>query len=128
MSRVLTVIEYPYAADTPAGVAYHEAYLQACIRDSVLNHNEAPFASHQMYTRALDDSDPHERRKGIIVGLAFAEACSRSVFYVDLGMSRGMRDYGLPAAEKAQREVVYRRLGGAWSAGGCDALATEPKK
>jgi hypothetical protein len=110
------VIESPFKGETKAQEAYHKAYLQACLRDSILNHGEAPFASHQLYTEALDDGDAREREIGISIGLEFAKACTRSVFYVDLGMSEGMQRYAWPAAEGAGREIVIRRLGGVWSA------------
>jgi hypothetical protein len=113
--RERVVIESPFKGLDKAGEALHRAYLQACIRDSILNYHEAPFASHQMYTDALDDGQAHEREIGIEVGLVFAGVCTRSVFYTDFGMSEGMRRYGIPAAEKAEREVSYRTLGGVWS-------------
>lgn len=117
MTRPIVVIESPYAADDPAQfqLAYHRAYLQACIRDSILVHGEIPFASHQMYTDALDDDEPSERELGILAGLVFATFCGSSIFYIDLGMSPGMSKYGLPGAEKACREIVYRKLGGVWT-------------
>lgn len=83
--RVL--LESPYAGDIEA----NREYLQRCIRHSVLSKYEAPFASHQMYTQALDDDVPHERAMGIDAGFAWGAVAEAAVFYLDRGMSRGMR-------------------------------------
>jgi hypothetical protein len=115
-SRKYAVIESPFKGENKAQETLHRAYLEACLRDSILNHGEAPIASHKLYTDALDDSVANERAIGIHVGLELAKVCARSVFYIDLGMSEGMERYGLPGARAAKREVIYRRLGGMWSA------------
>lgn len=83
MKRV--IIESPYAGD----VATNLAYLQECIRDS-LRRGEAPFASHQMYTQALDDRDIDQRTLGITAGFAWRASADLVVFYEDLGWSPGM--------------------------------------
>ena len=101
-NRKPVVIESPFKGETKAQESLHRAYLEACLRDSILKHGEAPIAS--------------QREIGIHVGLELAKVCERSVFYIDLGMSSGMERYGLPGAHAAEREIVYRRLGGMWSA------------
>jgi hypothetical protein len=108
------VVESPYAAGTIVEVAYNRAYLQACLRDCLLR-GEYPFASHHMYTEALDDQDEAERELGIVAGLDFARCCVRSVFYTDLGMSPGMVKYGHRAALESGREIEHRKLGAPWS-------------
>jgi len=60
------ILESPYAGD----VATNGRYLQACIRDSIVR-GEAPFASHLMYTEALDDGIEAERAAGIAAGFAW---------------------------------------------------------
>lgn len=82
-------------------------YLDACLRDS-LRRGEAPFASHRMYTSALDDSKPEERELGIRAGFAWRSAADATVFYTDLGWSRGMR---------AGEEHARRATDSNWAAG-----------
>lgn len=98
----LVQLESPYAGD----VAGNKAYLQECIRDCV-RRGESPYASHQMLTEAFNDLDPHERELGISVGFAWRRVAAVTVFYVDRGWSRGMRqaldecqNNGLPYEER----------------------------
>ena len=93
----LVIIESPYAGDVAANVNY----ARLCMRDS-LNRGESPLASHLLYTQPgiLDDDIPSERQLGIDAGLAWRKAAQFSVFYVDLGWSRGM----LAAKEIYERE------------------------
>jgi hypothetical protein len=79
------VIESPYSGDTVANVAY----LQRCIAHSI-KMLEAPFASHQMYTIALDDEDPEQRILGIECGYTWLRKAKYQAFYLDLGWSPGM--------------------------------------
>lgn len=101
MKRV--IIESPYAGD----VAGNEAYLRRCILDC-LRRGEAPFASHRMYTDALDDVNPEERVLGIDAGFAWRHVAELTVFYIDRGWSNGMRLglahcqlHGLPYEERS---------------------------
>lgn len=84
MKRV--IIESPFAGD----VERNKTYLRSCIRDSILR-GEAPFASHRMYTDALDDLLPEERKLGIEAGFAWRVVANLTAFYVDYGYSGGMR-------------------------------------
>jgi hypothetical protein len=83
----LVVIESPYAGD----IEMNMEYLEDCIRDSI-SRGEAPFASHAIYPKVLDDNNPIERAKGIQMGMAWAMQCKHVVFYIDLGMSKGMKE------------------------------------
>src|SRR5262245_9240670 len=91
----------------------NRAYLQACIRDS-LRRGEAPFASHQMYTQALDDDDPLDRQLGISAGFEWHCAADYVVVYADRGVSSGM-EAGIRNAARLGLDVTYRRLGGPWA-------------
>lgn len=104
VARPLVVLESPYAGDTRR----NEAYLRACLRDS-LERGEAPYASHRMYTDALDDDDPAERKLGIEAGFAWGQVAALRAFYVDLGWSRGMR-FGELAAAEIDQPTEIRRL------------------
>lgn len=83
MKRV--ILESPFAGD----FARNKVYLQLCIC-WCLAHDLAPFASHQMYTEALDDTNPAERTLGITAGFAWWDAAEEILFFTDFGMSPGM--------------------------------------
>jgi hypothetical protein len=98
----LVVIESPYAArQAPRGLAgvaaesyllrlnANRLYLNAAIRDC-LSRGEAPFASHAMYTCALDDNNGQERALGIQAGFEIGKRLDARVFYLDKGLSPGM--------------------------------------
>lgn len=104
MRRV--ILESPYAGNVEANVEY----ARACVRDS-LARNEAPIASHLLYTQPgiLDDELPEERQRGIDAGLAWLAVSDGTVVYTDRGISRGM-EYGISAAKSAGKPVEYRSL------------------
>jgi len=88
ITRVLLIS--PFRADNPTLRGNNRKYLRRAIRDSIINHGEAPFASHEMYTRALDDNEPREREIGVNLLLAWFHHAEKMVVYADLGISRGM--------------------------------------
>ena len=106
----LVVIESPYAGNVDRNLRY----LRACLRDSLMR-GEAPFASHALYTQpgVLDDGVPEERRHGIEAGFAWRRRADAVVFYVDLGISRGMEE-ALARAAQEGLTTEHRFLGGAW--------------
>lgn len=83
----LVIIESPYAGDVESNIAY----AKLCMNDS-LNRNEAPLASHLLYTQPgiLNDGILDERNLGINAGLAWSRVADYAVFYMDLGCSPGM--------------------------------------
>ena len=99
------IIESPFAGD----VERNKRYLAACMRDCILNHKEAPFASHGLYTVALDDNNPVERDAGIKAGFAWGCAAQKVVVYYDFGVSGGMK-LGIENANKLDLPVEMRRL------------------
>jgi hypothetical protein len=84
------VIESPWAG--LGGGEKAQRYLRACIRD-VLSRNEIPWASHAMlaWTEALYDDDPEQRSEGLEVNKRVIERADLVAFYVDFGMSPGMK-------------------------------------
>lgn len=100
------ILESPFAGD----VATNRAYAIQCLRDSLLR-GEAPFASHLLYTEALDDTLPVERAMGIEAGLAIGKHAAKTVVYTDRGISRGMQ-YGIDRAISEKRPVEYRTIKG----------------
>lgn len=92
--RKICIVESPYAARAHDGVFYtvedNKAYLQKAIRHAIAA-GYAPFASHQMYTDALDDSIPAERALGMSMLEPYLKIASVIRFYVDRGLSSGMQ-------------------------------------
>lgn len=106
MNRV--IIESPYRGETREQKLKNKIYLQECINDS-LRRGEAPFASHQMYTDALDDNVPNQRTWGVYAGYEWWDAANKIVFYVDYGWSTGMR-WARERAKARGRQVEERRI------------------
>jgi hypothetical protein len=104
------VIESPFAGDTERNLRY----LRACMHHSI-THDEAPYASHGLYTQSgvLDDLEPRERELGIVAGFCWRDVADLTVVYRDLGVSSGMQ-YGIDDAIRKGRPVEYRELGGEW--------------
>ena len=97
-------LESPWKGD----IERNEKYLQECIKHCIYL-NEAPFASHWMYTKALNDSNSHERAIGIQAGYGWMQYASAVVFYIDYGMSSGMHN-ALDAALALGKEITFRKL------------------
>jgi hypothetical protein len=106
---LFVIVESPYAGEVEA----NEAYARRALHHSLVVCGEAPFASHLLYTQpgVLDDLIPDERQHGIDAGLELAKRADLSAFYVDRGISRGMK-YGLASAIKNGRPVEIRSLYG----------------
>jgi hypothetical protein len=94
------------------------AYARACLHDCLVNHNQAPYASHLLYTQEgiLDDDIPDERKLGIEAGLEIGRFAKRRIFYVDRGFSSGMK-WGFQFAQEIDQVCEIRRLGGKWDVG-----------
>ena len=104
------IIESPYAGDIDKNMRY----LRACMRDCLLR-DEAPFASHALYTQegVLRDEIHEERKHGIEAGFAWRSVSDATIVYTDLGTSRGM-EYGIAHAKELNHPIEYRTLGGEW--------------
>jgi hypothetical protein len=104
----LVVIESPFAGE----VALNVEYARAALSDS-LRRGEAPFASHLLYTQVLDDLVPVQREQGIAAGFAWGQAAELHAFYVDRGISRGMRiALGRVLDQRARLAFEFRSLHG----------------
>ena len=105
------IIESPYAGGDELEILRNEIYAEFCMKDCLVNHNEAPYASHLLYTRSnvLNDKIREERELGIRAGFCWREVAELTVFYQDLGMSVGMK-YGLADCEDREMEFVIRLL------------------
>lgn len=104
------IVESPYAGD----IEKNMRYVRACMRDCLLR-DEAPFASHALYTQdgVLRDEVTEERSHGITAGFAWREAADLTVVYTDLGTSKGM-EYGIAHAKELGHPIEYRTLGEDW--------------
>ena len=108
MKRV--VIESPYAGSSNE-IMLNELYGELCMRDCLTNHNEAPYASHLLYTRpnVLRDSVAEERKLGISAGFFWRDVAEKSIFYIDLGMTKGMKQ-GMDDCEEKGKPYEIRHL------------------
>ena len=105
MKRV--VVESPFAGEIRRNIIYARFAMHDCL----VNHDEAPYASHLLYTQShvLRDEIPDERTLGITAGFEWRAAAEMSAFYVDLGMSSGM-DLGVADAQAKGNPYELRRL------------------
>jgi len=76
-----------------------------------LNRKEAPFASHLLYTQQgiLNDAVFDERQQGIQAGFAWREFADVVAFYLDRGVSGGMR-YAFRTAMEYGLKIEFRCL------------------
>lgn len=104
-------IESPFAGrDGLKDQLLNQEYLHQSMIDS-MRRGEAPFASHALYTRVLDDSKPDERRMGMAAGFEWQAVAELVVIYADRGISRGMHE-GAQRAVRAGLPVELRHLDG----------------
>jgi len=105
MKRV--IVESPYAGE----VKINEIYGAFAMHDCLVNYNEAPYASHLLYTRkyVLRDNISSERELGVKAGFEWRSPAEKTVFYVDLFMSKGMVQ-GLKDCKAKGLSYEVRRL------------------
>lgn len=105
MKRV--VIESPYKGY----MKLNEIYGEFAMHDCLVNYNESPYASHLLYTRryVLRDWIEEERKLGIEAGFYWRDVSEKTVFYVDLGISDGMK-LGIEDCKKKGKEYEIRKL------------------
>lgn len=104
------VLESPWAGlqDFPKA----KAYLKTCIRDCLWR-NEIPWASHAIlaWTEALDEFDPDQRYEGIEWNKQMILKAEYTVFYLDHGMTEGMKNAYIWAVLN-NKKVLKRKLWG----------------
>jgi hypothetical protein len=101
------IIESPYAGDVHRNLIY----ARACVRDSLMR-GEAPIASHLIYTQKsiLNDLNPEEREQGINAGLAWLNVADIQAFYIDFGISKGMRSALKKSIKQANIKIELRYI------------------
>lgn len=92
--------------------ARNKAYARACLRHSLLQLGEAPYASHLMFDQpgVLDDASPFQRAVGMSCGALWDAHAQCVVLYCDLGISSGMNEARLRAVRRGI-PVEYRMIG-----------------
>jgi len=100
------LVESPFKGNRERNLCYARACLKDCFQ-----RNEAPFASHLLYTQEgiLEDDIPEERRIGIEAGLLWGKEAEKTVVYIDLGITSGM-SYGIIRALSENRPIEIRGL------------------
>jgi hypothetical protein len=109
MKRV--IIESPYGNKDKRIIKLNEVYGELAMHDCLVNYNEAPYASHLLYTRTyvLRDEIPEDRKLGIDAGFEWRDVAEKSVFYDDLGITKGM-DLGIRDCIIKNKPYELRRL------------------
>jgi len=103
--RTRVIIESPFKGD----ITHNMMYLSLCLRDSILNHNESPYASHGLLTMALDDDNDLERDVGIKCGYEWQAVADKVIVSADLGVSGGMKAC-IDTALRNDMKVEHRKL------------------
>ena len=109
MKRV--IVESPYAGSTEMEIDLNEAYAELAMHDCLVNYREAPYASHLLYTRrfVLRDEIPEDRELGIKAGFIWRDVAEKTIFYVDLGITEGMK-MGIEDCFKKSKKYEIRNL------------------
>lgn len=110
------IVETPYSGDIELNVEY----ALSCLNDSYVNHKEAPFMSHLLYTRFpsketenvysyqghVEDSEDSRlgRVHGIGCGMVWGDCADKVIVYTDIGISSGMK-YGIKYAKKITKKL-----------------------
>lgn len=104
MRKPRVIIESPFRGDVKANTLY----AQRALLDSI-SRGEAPFASHLLYTRVLNDADAGQRQLGLVCGFSWLRFADAVIVYADLGISDGMK-LGIRYAEACGIPVLIRHL------------------
>lgn len=105
---IRTIIESPFGAPTPEGIARHVRYARLCMLDC-LRRGESPYASHLLYPQVWDDMSANERSSGMSAGHEWYRGAKLCAVYEDLGISPGM-EAGINVARAWDVELAYRTL------------------
>lgn len=83
-------------------------YARRAMRHSLVV-GEAPIVPHLLYPQVLDDDTPADRESGMAAARELIRACDVAVFYVDHGLSDGMR-VELAEAVRFAKPIAFRWL------------------
>jgi hypothetical protein len=106
----LVILESPYAATQWRTVEQNLEYARLAVSYCLLL-NEAPLASHLLYTQPgiLDDNVPSQRALGIKAGLSWYSVAEACVVFTDYGITPGMQT-GINHAVAKGLPVIYRSI------------------
>jgi len=106
---IRVVIESPYAGEIIENVEYAKRAMLDCFK-----REEAPFASHLLYTQKglLKDDSEKDRELGIGAGVEWGFVANKAVVYYDLGISDGMQ-HAINLYLKRDMRVEFRSIGSA---------------
>jgi hypothetical protein len=104
----LVIIESPFGHPTKVGMEENAAYARRCMLDS-LKRNEAPYASHLLYTQCLDDLKVSERKQGMEAGFAWGRVAQHVAVYTDRGVSKGMLE-GIKRHQANGKTIEFRSI------------------
>jgi hypothetical protein len=107
----LVLVESPFAGRSAALDARLNLNYALALCRYVALRGDAPYASHLLLTRFLDDNVEAERNAGIESGLAWGRHAELTVVGVDRGISRGMK-YGIERARREGRTIEWLSLRG----------------
>lgn len=106
--KPLVILESPYRGGEGQWTCDMFSYGLRCLDDS-LRRNEAPIASHLLYTLILNDADDDDRALGMEAGWAWYDKAEVCAVYIDNGISEGMQA-GIDKAVEQGVPVEYRTL------------------
>ena len=129
VNRVFLETPYNTKDNDKAKLQYNVQFALACMHDSYANHDEAPFASHLLYTRVpegllkkpekavesghIADSDTantfQPREFGMVCARVWRAAANSVVVYTNHGITEGMKA-GIEHAKDIGLPVVFRIL------------------
>jgi hypothetical protein len=101
----LAVIESPLSGD----FIRNKRYAVLCCQYCLLELKMIPYASHLFFPQFLDDTNIEHRKIGIEAGFGFARKAEYRLFFIDFGMSNGMK-LGLEDANDNNQIVKYHTL------------------
>lgn len=106
------IVESPFKGNDYSDEETNRFYAKLCMAYCLFI-NEAPFASHILYTQEgiLDDKNSKEWDLGIRAGFSWHAMADRMAVFTDLGITPGMK-LGIQNAFEIGLEIQYRTLGG----------------
>lgn len=85
----LTIVESPFHSEDNNLRLRNLHYAKASLLDS-LSRGESPIAFHLLYPLVLNEYNPDDRVRGLIISHQWISSADQVVFYLDYGMTSGM--------------------------------------
>lgn len=109
----LVVVESPLRGKDWSDMEENQRFVRLCMRDCLINRNEAPYASHALYPHPdiLNDKVQPERKLGMQAGFEWKKVGDLTAIYINRLISGGMHD-GIRISLDLKQEFEYRVLEG----------------